>query len=499
MDMSLEHVDVLIVGAGLSGIGAACHLQSNCPGKTYAIFEARDRIGGTWDLFRYPGIRSDSDMYTLGYSFRPWRDDRSIADGTSILDYVRQTAKDHHVEQKIHFDHRVIRAEWSTVDSRWTVEATRGETPDTVRVTANFLFMCSGYYRYDEGYTPEFKGAEHFGGRIVHPQHWDEDIDYASKRVVVIGSGATAITLVPSMAQTAAHVTMLQRSPSYIVSLPAEDPIAKRLRRMLPAKVSYPILRWKNVLLTMASFQLSRRRPSLMRKLVRKGLERQLPAGYDIDQHFNPSYNPWDQRLCLVPNGDLFEAIGNGSASVVTDHIDTFTETGIKLTSGAELQADIIVTATGLNLLALGGIEISVDDREIVLNETMSYKGMMLSGVPNFAFAVGYTNASWTLKCDLTGEYVCRLLNHMDEHHLSYCAPVNRDPSVQERPFIDFSSGYVQRAIDNFPKQGSKAPWRLHQNYALDIVNLKFGSVQDDAMEFSSAGAKVEDREPVAV
>lgn len=495
--MSLEHVDVLIVGAGLSGIGAACHLQANCPGKSYAILEARDRIGGTWDLFRYPGIRSDSDMYTLGYSFRPWREAKSIADGSSILDYVRQTATDHGIESKIRFDRRVVRAEWSTADSRWTVEATRGDTRESVYLTCSFLFMCSGYYRYDEGYTPDFPGAERFAGRMVHPQHWSEDVDYAGKRVVVIGSGATAVTLVPSMAQSAAHVTMLQRSPSYIVSLPAEDPVARMLRRFLPAKVAYPIMRWKNVLLTMASFQLSRRRPGLMRKLVRKGLERRLPSGYDIDTHFNPAYDPWDQRLCLVPNGDLFEAIGAGRASVVTDHIDTFTEKGLRLASGVELEADVIVTATGLNLLALGGLEIVVDGRDVTLSETMSYKGMMLSGVSNFAFAVGYTNASWTLKCDLTCEYVCRLLNHMDKSGHKQCTPHNRDPSVLERPFIDFSSGYVQRSIDKFPKQGSKAPWRLYQNYPRDILNLRFGSVEDSAMEFSGAGSTVDAMEPI--
>jgi monooxygenase len=497
--MSLEHVDVLIVGAGLSGIGAACHLQSNCPGKTYAILEARDRSGGTWDLFRYPGIRSDSDMYTLGYSFRPWREAKSIADGPSILNYVRQTAADHGVEEKIRFNQRVVRAEWSTAEARWTVEATQGDTQESVYMTCGFLFMCSGYYRYDEGYTPDFQGTDRFAGRIVHPQHWSEDVEYAGKRVVVIGSGATAVTLVPSMAQSAAHVTMLQRSPSYIVSLPAEDPFARMLRRFLPAKAAYPIMRWKNVLLTMASYQLSRRRPRLMKRLVRKGLERKLPSGFDIDTHFNPTYDPWDQRLCLVPNGDLFDAIGAGRASVVTDHIDTFTEKGLKLASGAELEADVVVTATGLNLLALGGLEIVVDDREITLAETMSYKGMMLGGVPNFAFAVGYTNASWTLKADLVCEYVCRLINHMDEQGHSRCAPYNRDPSVQERPFIDFSSGYVQRSIDRFPKQGSKAPWRLHQNYPRDILNLRFGSVEDAVMEFSGAASEVEITEAAAV
>jgi monooxygenase len=493
-----EHVDVLIVGAGLSGIGAACHLQANCPGKSYAILEARERTGGTWDLFKYPGIRSDSDMYTLGYSFRPWTQAKSIADGSSILDYVRQTAADNGVDEKIRFNHRVLRAEWSSERARWTVEAQHGEG-ESVRISCNFLFLCSGYYRYDEGYTPEFPGSEQFAGRIVHPQHWDEDVDYAGKRVVVIGSGATAVTLVPSMADSAAHVTMLQRSPTYIVSLPAEDPVAKLLRRFLPAKVSYPIMRWKNVLMTMASFQLSRRRPQAMKAVLRKGLERQLPAGYDIDTHFNPSYNPWDQRLCLVPNGDLFEAISAGRASVVTDRIERFTETGIRLVSGAEMEADVVVTATGLNLVALGGMEFSVDGQDVTLADTMSYKGMMLSGVPNMAFSVGYTNASWTLKCDLTCEYVCRLINHMDEAGLRQCTPHNRDPRVAERPFIDFSSGYVLRSIDQFPKQGSKAPWKLHQNYPMDILNLRFGSVDDGVMEFSNTGAAVEAPELVAV
>jgi monooxygenase len=496
--MSLEHVDVLIVGAGLSGIGAACHLQANCPGKSYAILEARDRIGGTWDLFRYPGIRSDSDMYTLGYSFRPWREAKSIADGSSILDYVRQTAIDHGIGEKIRFDHRVVRAEWSTADAQWTVEANRSDAEETVHLSCSFLFMCSGYYRYDEGYTPDFHGTERFAGRIVHPQHWSEDIDYAGRRVVVIGSGATAVTLVPSIAQSAAHVTMLQRSPSYFVSLPAEDPFARMLRYFLPARVSYPIMRWKNVLLLMLSFQLGRRRPQTMKVLLRKALEKRLPPGYDIDKHFKPSYDPWDQRLCLVPDADLFEAIGDGRASVVTDHIDTFTEKGIMLASGMELEADLIVTATGLNLLALGGINISLDGQDVVLAETMSYRGMMLSGVPNFAFAVGYTNASWTLKCDLTCEYVCRLLNHMDEHGYRQCAPQNRDPAVAELPFIDFSSGYVLRSIDQFPKQGSKAPWRLHQNYPRDMLTLRFGSIEDSAMEFSNAGSTLGEMESVA-
>jgi monooxygenase len=487
-DTSLEHFDVLIVGAGLSGIGAACHLRRSCPQKTYAILEARDCIGGTWDLFRYPGIRSDSDMYTLGYAFRPWRDAKAIADGPSILEYVRDTAREHGVQEQIRFGHRVVRAEWSSEEARWMVEATRGEDSETVRLSASFLLMCSGYYRYDEGYTPEFQGTERFAGEIVHPQHWSEDVDYDGKRVIVIGSGATAVTLVPALAQRAKHVTMLQRSPSYIVSLPAEDPVANALRRLLPSKLAYLIVRWKNVLLTLLSFQLSRRRPALVKGLVRRAVARRLPADFDVDTHFKPTYGPWDQRLCLVPDGDLFDALCAGTASIVTDRIDTFTERGIRLASGAELEAELIVTATGLNLLALGGVQLVVDGEEVNLPERLSYKGMMLSGVPNLAVTFGYTNASWTLKCDLTCEYVCRLLGHMDEHGYAQCTAENRDPSIVEEPFIDFSSGYVLRAIDKFPRQGSRPPWRLYQNYALDIVKLRYGAIEDGAMQFSANG-----------
>jgi len=494
-----EHFDVLIVGAGLSGVGAGHHLQANCPGRTYAILEARDSIGGTWDLFRYPGIRSDSDMYTLGYSFRPWRDAKSIADGPSILSYVKDTAREEGIDRKIRFGHRVVRAEWSSADSRWTVEAQRTDTLETVHFSCGFLFMCSGYYRYDEGYTPDFAGTERFAGRIVHPQAWSDDIDYAGKRVVVIGSGATAVTLVPAMARSAAHVTMLQRSPSYVLALPEQDAIANWLRGLVPSRLVYSIVRWKNVLITMLVFQLSRRRPGVIKNLIRKGVEKQLPPGYDIDRHFKPRYNPWDQRMCLVPDGDLFEAISAGRASVVTDRIDTFTETGLKLGSGAELEADLIVTATGLNMLLLGGTQIAVDGQDVDLSKTMSYKGMMLSGIPNMAMALGYTNASWTLKCDLTCEYVCRVLNHMAAHGYAQCTPENRDPSITEQPLIDFSSGYIQRSIDKFPKQGSRTPWRLYQNYALDIVSLRFSAIEDGALQFSRSGASVtEAPEPIA-
>jgi monooxygenase len=437
-------------------------------------------------------------MYTLGYAFRPWAGAKAIADGSSILSYVRQTARDYGIDQNIRFHHRVVRAEWSTADARWTVEVRRSDSEVTVRLTCGFLFMCSGYYRYDEGYTPDFEGVDRFSGRIVHPQHWTADIDYAGKRVVVIGSGATAITLAPAIAQRAAHVTMLQRSPSYIVSLPAEDPIAAVLRRMLPAKVGYFIVRWKNILITMLSFQLSRRRPKVMKALIRKQVERQLPSGYDLDTHFRPRYNPWDQRLCVVPDGDLFDAIAEGRASMVTDCIKTFTEKGLELTSGAELDADLIVTATGLNLLPLGGMQVAVDGRDVELSKTMSYKGMMLSGVPNLASAFGYTNASWTLKSELTCAYVCRLLKYMDRHGYRQCTPSKPDPSIAEQPFVDFSSGYVVRSIDQFQRQGSRAPWRLYQNYALDILSLRFGAIEDGAIEFSRTSSVVDAVEDVA-
>ena len=485
-----EHLDVLIVGAGLSGICAGYHLQDKCPGKSYAILEARDAISGTWDLFRYPGIRSDSDMYTLGFRFRPWPDAKAIADGPAIRNYVRDTARVYGIDEKIRFHHRVTGAEWSSDDAHWMVTVERADTGETTELTCGFLFFCSGYYRYDEGFTPDFPGTDSFHGPIVHPQHWPEGLDYVNKRVVVIGSGATAVTLVPAMAKDAAHVTMLQRSPSYVVSLPGTDPIAAFLRRILPHRLVYALVRWKNVLLTTAHFQLSRRRPRLMKALIRKGVERKLPAGFDTDPHFRPHYNPWDQRMCLVPDGDLFEALSNGTASIVTDHIEAFTETGIRLQSGTELDADVVVTATGLNLLPLGGVDVAVDGDELRLPEKLTYKGMMLSGVPNMAFAIGYTNASWTLKCELTCEYVCRLLNHMDEHGHAVATPQNRDPSVTPEPLIDFSSGYIQRSIASWPRQGSKPPWRLHQNYARDIMLIRRGPV-DDAMEFAAARPRV--------
>ena len=484
--MALEHFDVLVVGAGISGIGAGYHLQTYSPNRSYAILEGRERLGGTWDLFRYPGIRSDSDMYTLGYSFRPWKEAKAIADGPSILNYLEQTARDHGIDRHIRYRHQVKRAAWSTDTATWTVDVERGPEKELVQYSCNFLFMCSGYYNYAEGYTPEFAGADRFKGDIVHPQFWPENLDYSGKRVVVIGSGATAVTLVPEMAKTAAHVVMLQRSPTYVVSRPEEDRIANWLRRRLPAMMAYGITRWKNVLLGMYFFNMCRKKPDRAREFILKGVREQLGPDYDVDTHFTPKYNPWDQRLCLVPNGDLFEAIKKGDASVVTDHIDSFTETGIKLKSGKELDADVIVTATGLKLQLLSGLEVTVDGKRMDLSKTFAYKGMMYSDVPNLASAFGYTNASWPLKADLTSAYLCRLLNHMEKTGLRQATPRVTDPALEEEPWLDFTSGYVQRSIDEFPKQGTKAPWKLYQNYALDIVSLKFGSIEDSAMEFSN-------------
>ena len=484
-----EHFDILIIGAGLSGIGIACQLADSVPEKRVAILERRDRSGGTWDLFRYPGIRSDSDMYTLGYSFKPWRNAKAIADGPSILEYVRDTARENGIESKIRYQHRVVRAQWSSVESRWTVDIERGPDKAPVRMSCNFLYMCSGYYNYAGGYSPSFPGAEQFKGRIVHPQKWTPDIDYAGKKVVVIGSGATAVTLVPSMADKAAHVTMLQRSPTYIASLPARDAIANGLRAVLPSKVAYFLTRWKNVLFGMVTFWLSRERPELMKKIIRKRLREALGPDFDIRKHFTPSYNPWDQRFCLVPDGDLFKALREKRASIVTDHIETFTENGIQLKSGEHLAADLIVTATGLELQLFGGMQLAVDGKAIETGKTLNYKGVMLSDVPNFGVAVGYTNASWTLKCDLTCEYICRLINHMDKHGYTQCTPRQREGAMDTVPFIDFSSGYVQRAIAMLPKQGAHAPWKLYQNYALDILTLRHGKLADETLEFSGPQA----------
>jgi cation diffusion facilitator CzcD-associated flavoprotein CzcO len=480
----MEHFDVIVVGAGLSGIAAGHHLQTKCPSRTYAILEARDAIGGTWDLFRYPGIRSDSDMYTLGYSFRPWKGAKAIADGPSILEYVRDTARELGIDQKIRFKHRVEKASWSSDAARWTIEVRRevDGSAEVVRMTCNFLLMCSGYYDYDKGYTPDFEGTERFRGRIVHPQKWTDDIDYDGKRVVVIGSGATAVTLVPELAKKAAHVTMLQRSPTYIVSLPAVDKVATFLARKLPGELAHDVTRWKNVFLSMAMYNLSRKFPKPMKRFMIDGVKKSLGEDYDVETHFTPRYDPWDERLCLVPDGDLFRSIKDGRAEVVTDRIARFVENGIELESGKTIEADLVVTATGLRVSLLGKVQLSVDGEPIDVAKTLTYKGTMFSDVPNLAVALGYTNASWTLKCDLSCEFACRLLNEMERSGKQVVVARKRG-EIEESPIIDFSSGYIQRAKDQLPKQGPKAPWRLYQNYLLDLLTLRYARVHDDVVE----------------
>ncbi len=483
----MEHFDVLVVGAGISGIGAGYYLQNRCPGRTYAIFEGRAQLGGTWDLFRYPGIRSDSDMYTLGFSFRPWTEAKAIADGPSILNYLNETAKAYGIDRHIRYQHMVKKASWDSERSVWTVEFTRGPDAEPDKVTCNFLHMCAGYYNYASGYRPEFPGEAAYMGEIIHPQHWPTDLDYAGKLVVIIGSGATAVTLVPEMAKTARHVTMLQRSPTYVVSRPAEDAFANWLRTVLPGKLAYDIVRWRNVLLQMFFYNRARARPDQLKKLIIDGVKAQLGPDYDVARHFTPTYNPWDQRLCLVPDADLFDAIKTGSASVVTDQIDTFTKTGILLKSGLELDAQIVVTATGLDMQLMSGLELVVDGAPVDLSQTFSYKGMMYSGVPNLSSTFGYTNASWTLKADLTAEYLCRLLNQLDRTGMTEARPVNDDPNLEATPWLDFSSGYVQRALSRLPKQGKAAPWRVYQNYALDLLAFRYGKLDDGVMRFSKA------------
>ncbi|CAN5464709.1 NAD(P)/FAD-dependent oxidoreductase [soil metagenome] len=515
----MEHFDVLIVGAGLSGIGAGARLRMDCPEKTFAILEGRERSGGTWDLFRYPGVRSDSDMFTLGYRFRPWSEPKAIADGPSILNYIRETSKGYDLDKEIRYGHRVKHAEWSSVNSRWTVEVeitgfesplqrassdsedrassadgrlkaglqTQEVTTQRKIVTCNFLYLCTGYYDYDSGYTPEWPGFENYNGTVIHPQKWPEGIEYVGKRVLVIGSGATAVTLVPAMAKTAEHVTMLQRSPTYIVTMPTQDKIANFFRSVLPAKAAYVLARWKNIFRQMFFYELARKYPSAMKRLIAKGVKNEV-GEQTAEKHFAPDYNPWDQRLCVVPDSDLFGAIRDGRASVVTSQIRTFTETGVELSDGRRIDADIIVTATGLVLKIMSGLALVVDGKTVDLSKVIAYKGMMYSDVPNLAQAFGYTNASWTLKCDLTAEYVCRLLKYMDAGGHASCTPCLSDPTVRPEPVLDFTSGYVLRALDTLPSQGSKTPWKLHQNYVKDLSMLRYGRVDDGTVEFRRAG-----------
>ena len=487
--MAPEHFEVLIMGAGLSGIGAAYHLQKLCPSKSYVILEQRKQIGGTWDLFRYPGIRSDSDMLTMGYSFRPWTHPRAISPGDDIRNYIADTARDAGITHNIRFQHEIKHASWSSQHAKWSVSAVR-RLPDgreePVTLTCNFLLSCAGYYRYSAGYSPEFPNASRFQGRMVHPQAWPEDLDYAGKRVVIIGSGATAVTLLPALARTAGHVTMLQRSPTYIVSLPEQDRIANWLRRFLPGMWAYRLSRWKNVGYMTYVYQLARRYPNFVKKGILKKISEHLGPNYDVETHFNPRYDPWTQRLCLVPDADLFEAIKANRASVVTGHIETFTEKGILLKSGKELEADIIITATGLVMQMFGGIELSVDGQRVDPGAALAYKGVMMSGVPNLASVFGYINASWTLKADLISTYVCRLLNFMDRKGVRQVTPKNRGERAAANFVENFSSGYVERAVANWPKQGSKSPWRVYQNYFRDFVSLKWASLDDGALEFSN-------------
>lgn len=500
--MAADHFDVLIVGAGLSGIGAAHELQRNCPGKSFAILEMRDAIGGTWDIHRYPGIRSDSDMFTFGYKWRPWASDQTLADGPAILQYIRDTATEAGIDKHIRFGLKVVRGSWSTDDAHWTLDAVETATGETKQFTAKFVYVCSGYYRYDEGHIPDFPGIESFNGEVLHPMNWPENYDYAGKRVVVIGSGATAVTLVPAMADKAAHVTMLQRSPTYVATVPARDPLARVTRRILPEKKAYVVNRWRAILQQVVVFQLSQRFPRQMKKFFIGLAKRQLPEGYDIDTHFTPSYNPWDQRLCAVPGGDLFKAISEGKASVVTDTIDTFTETGVKLSSGHELAADIVVTATGFNLMMMGEAELVVDGETVDLTKHMAYRGLMLDDIPNHAFTIGYTNSSWTLKADLVSSYVSRLLNHMDQHGYDVVVAHNDDPGVQLRPILDFGAGYVQRSLAALPKQGSKGPWKLSMSYPADWYNLPRSPIDDGVLKFTRhqpPAVKAEQSEQAAV
>jgi cation diffusion facilitator CzcD-associated flavoprotein CzcO len=480
----MEHLDVLVVGAGISGVGAGYYLQKNCPWAEYAIFEGRESMGGTWDLFKYPGIRSDSDMHTLGFAFRPWDGEKTIADGASILQYIKDTARETGVEKNIRYSHKVLAADWSTDDARWLITAERTDTGETFQLTAGFVFGCTGYYRYDKGYTPEFPGRERFRGQVIHPQFWPEDLDYENKKVVVIGSGATAVTLVPSMADKAAHVTMLQRSPTYIASAPASSPLAKILRK-IPGSFGQSVLRWALALGTQGSYFLSKRRPEIVKAAIRRQTISMLPKGYDM-KHFTPKYNPWDERFCLVPDGDLFKAIRSGKVTMVTDTIKTFDETGIEVDSGDHIDADIIVTATGLEVVFAGGMQATVDGEPLDVSQRLTYKGMMLEGVPNFAFAIGYSNASWTLKVDLTAEYVTKLLNHMHNHGMQQVTIDGTNAEHSDAPLFGLNSGYINRAANRMPRQGAAFPWKVKMSYLADYNAMKRKPYLDEYTKFTN-------------
>jgi monooxygenase len=491
-----EPVDVLIIGAGISGIGAAYYLQRDHPGRSYAILEARGASGGTWDLFRFPGIRSDSDLHTFGYEFRPWRSDTAIADGDSILAYLRETAADYGIDRHIRYHAKAVGASWSSADARWTVDVENTDTGERDTVTCRWLFCAAGYYRYDEGFTPHFAGRERFRGPVVHPQRWPEDLDYAGKRVVVIGSGATAVTIIPAMAATAAHVTMLQRTPSYVLPVPTRDKLNARLTRLLGHERGYAITRWLNITRQVTLWRVCQKWPKAARKVIRDLNVKMLPEGFPVDEHFNPPYGPWDQRMCMVPDGDLFRAIRDGKASVVTGPIETFTENGVLLADGRTVEADIIVTATGLNVQALGAMTLTVDGEPVHAHDHFVYKGMMLSGVPNFVFIFGYTNASWTLKVGLVCENFTRLLAHMDTGGYDTARPVTADPAMPSTAFSDFQSGYIKRALGQLPRQGSRAPWRISPTYHADVKLLRRTPVDDPELRFGSVFGSVKETVP---
>ncbi len=486
MQNTVPILDVLIVGAGISGIGCAYHVQNKCPDLTYSIIEARADLGGTWDLFKYPGIRSDSDLFTFGYDFKPWKEKKAIADGSSIKAYVEQTADENGIRENIRFLTRVVDLDWHSNKQYWLVTLRSEKTGHTEQVAARWVFNASGYYRYDKGYAPEFKGQSNFSGDIIHPQHWPEDLDYEGKRVVVIGSGATAVTLVPSLAKSAAHVTMLQRTPSYILPVPTQDPVAKYLRPLFGDDLAFKAARRFNIAKQRWVYAFCQRFPNRARKIIRNLNVKMLPEGYPVDKHFNPPYNPWEQRLCAVPGGDLFYAISEGAASVVTDNINNFTHTGIQLESGDHIDADLIITATGLNLRPLGGLIPKIDGKVVSLPQCVTYKGMLLSGVPNFAIAVGYTSSSWTLKIGLLCEHFTRLSNHMKQHDYLQCTPI-ADQNMETQPLLNFGAGYIQRSIDKLPRQGVSFPWSMSWNYAEDVKIFRKGRVDDPALKFEKS------------
>jgi len=484
MNENKTHFDVVVVGAGLSGIGAGYHLQNSCPNKSFTILEGRDAIGGTWDLFKYPGIRSDSDMYTFGFPFHPWKNPKAIADGASIMAYLNDTVDTYNLRKHIQFGKRVAASNWSSTKKKWTLTINDSHSGESRTITCNFLFMCSGYYDYRAGYEPNFPNAEAFEGIKIHPQNWDTNLDYTNKKIVIIGSGATAVTLLPILAETAKEVTLLQRSPTYMAVLPSEDVIANTFKKILPNQLAHTLARWKNILLGIGIYNFSRKWPQIMSNFLRKQVKKRLNEDYK-DEDFTPKYNPWDQRICAVPDGDLFRSIRSGKAKIVTNTIKSFVKDGIELNSGEKLEADIIITATGLKVQLFGGMKLSVDEKPLELSQSPAFKGVMLSDIPNFAFAVGYTNASWTLKSDLNCIYVTKVLNHMTAKNLSVCTPKFDHQNMEQEELLDFDAGYILRAKHLLPKQGAKAPWKVHQNYIKDLFALKYSSVKDKYLQYS--------------